>query len=147
MCTCHTSISLKYSILQIIDCLKGKSAMIIFERHANLKYKFWNRHFLAEGYYVSTVDLNTAMIRKYIREQEKEDQIWINLKLKNTYTLLRVVSNQSFYAIIGLSIPRLLGDDYKLKCINSTIYCLNFSHQGSILRQTDLLLSVRFSFS
>lgn len=102
--------------------------MIIFERHANFKCKFGNRHFLAEGYHVSTVGLNTAMIRKYIREQEREDQIWINLKLKNTYTLLRVVSNQFSYAIIGLPIPRLLGEDYKLKCINSTMYCLKFSY-------------------
>ena len=53
--------------------LKGKSAMMIFERHANLKYKFGNRHFWAEGYYVSTVVLNTTTIQKYIREQEEED--------------------------------------------------------------------------
>ena len=64
--------------------LKGKSAMMIFERQANLKYKFGNRHFWAEGYYVSTVGLNTATIQKCIREQEKEQQIWINLKLKDT---------------------------------------------------------------
>ena len=51
--------------------LKGKSAMMIFERHANLKYKFGNRNFWATGYYVSTVGLNTATIQKYIREQEK----------------------------------------------------------------------------
>lgn len=49
--------------------LKGKSAMMIFERHANLNYKFGNRHFWAEGYYLSTVGLNTAIIQKYIREQ------------------------------------------------------------------------------
>ena len=54
--------------------LKGKSAMMIFERHSNLKYKFGNRHFWSEGYYVSTVGLNTATIQKYIRDQEKEDQ-------------------------------------------------------------------------
>ena len=62
--------------------LKGKSAMMIFERHANLKYKFGNRHFWAEGYYVSTVGLNTATIQKYIREQEKEDQIKDRLTTK-----------------------------------------------------------------
>lgn len=55
--------------------LKGKSAMMIFEMHANLKYKFWNRHFWAKGYYVSTVGLNTAIIQKYIREQENIDKI------------------------------------------------------------------------
>lgn len=61
---------------------KGKSAMMILERHANLKYKYGNRHFWAEGYYVSTVSLNTATIKKYIREQEKEDQIMDKLKAK-----------------------------------------------------------------
>jgi putative transposase len=76
------SIPLKYSVSQIMGYLKGKSAMMIFERHANLKYKFGNRHFWAEGYYVSTVGLNTATIQKYIREQEKEDQIMDKLKTK-----------------------------------------------------------------
>ena len=55
--------------------IKGKSAMMIFERHTNLKYKFGNRHFWSTGYYVSSVGLNTATIQKYIREQEKHDQI------------------------------------------------------------------------
>ena len=62
------SIPPKYSISQFMGYLKGKSAMMIYERHANLKYKFGNRHFWAEGYYVSTVGLNEATIRKYIRE-------------------------------------------------------------------------------
>lgn len=53
--------------------LKGKSALIMFERRANLKYKFGNRHFWAEGYYVNTVGLNEATIQKYIRDQEKHD--------------------------------------------------------------------------
>ena len=65
------SILPKYSISQIMEYLEGKSAMMIFERHSNLKYKFGNRHFWAEGYYVSTVGLNTATIQKYIREQEQ----------------------------------------------------------------------------
>lgn len=76
------SIPPKYSVSQIMGYLKGKSAMMIFERHANLKYKFGNRHFWAEGYYVSTVGLNTATIQKYIREQEKGDQIMDKLKTK-----------------------------------------------------------------
>ena len=76
------SIPPKYSISQIMGYLKGKSAMMMFERHSNLKYKFGNRHFWAEGYYVSTVGLNTATIQKYIREQEKEDQIMDKLKTK-----------------------------------------------------------------
>ena len=76
------SIAQKYSVSQVMGYLKGKSAMMIFERHANLKYKFGNRHFWNEGYYVSTVGLNTATIQKYIREQEKEDQIMDKLKTK-----------------------------------------------------------------
>ncbi len=76
------SIAPKYSVSQVMGYLKGKSAMMIFERYANLKYKFGNRHFWAEGYYVSTVGLNTATIQKYIREQEKEDQIMDKLKTK-----------------------------------------------------------------
>ena len=46
---------------------------MIFDRHANLKYKFGNRHFWSEGYYVSTVGLNEATIKKYIQDQEKYD--------------------------------------------------------------------------
>lgn len=83
------SIPPKYSVSQIMGYIKGKSAMMIFERHANLKYKFGNRHFWAEGYYVSTVGLNTATIQKYIREQEKEDQIMDKLKTKEYPAVLR----------------------------------------------------------
>ena len=79
------SIPPKYGVSKIMGYLNGKSAMMIFGRHANLKYKFGNRHFLAEGYYVSTVGLNTAMIQKYIREQEKEDQIMDKLKIIKEY--------------------------------------------------------------
>ena len=50
--------------------------------HANLKYKFGNRHFWAEGYYVSTVGLNEATIRKYIREQETHDQMMDKITTK-----------------------------------------------------------------
>ena len=63
----------KYSVSQIVGYLKGKSSLMIFDKHANLKYKFGNRHFWSEGYYVSTVGLNEATIAKYIREQEKHD--------------------------------------------------------------------------
>ena len=47
--------------------LKGKSALMIFDRHANLKYKYGNRHFWSEGYYVSTVGLNDQTVAKYIK--------------------------------------------------------------------------------
>lgn len=67
------SIPPKYSVSQFMGYLKGKSSLMIFDRHANLKYKFGNRHFWAEGYYVSTVGLNEATIKKYIQEQEAHD--------------------------------------------------------------------------
>ncbi|MDB6367874.1 MULTISPECIES: IS200/IS605-like element ISPlu5 family transposase [Photorhabdus] len=67
------SIPPKISVSSFMGYLKGKSALMIFDRHANLKYKFGNRKFWSEGYYVSTVGLNEATIRKYIREQEKSD--------------------------------------------------------------------------
>ena len=67
------SILPKYSVSSIMGYLKGKSALMIFDRHANLKYKYGNRHFWSRGYYVSTVGLNEATIAKYVREQEKQD--------------------------------------------------------------------------
>ena len=67
------SIPPKMSVSSFMGYLKGKSALMIFDAHANLKYKFGNRHFWAEGYYVSTVGLNEATIRKYIQDQEKND--------------------------------------------------------------------------
>ena len=76
------SIPPKYSVSQIMGYVKGKSALMIFNKHANLKYKFGNRHFWAEWYYVSTVGLNTATIQKYIREQEYEDQMMDKLRTK-----------------------------------------------------------------
>ena len=63
--------------------LKGKSAMMIFERHANLKYKFGSRHFWAEGYYVSTVGLNTAKYRNILKSKKKKIRLWTNLESKN----------------------------------------------------------------
>ena len=76
------SIPPKYAVSSFMGYLKGKSSMMIFERHANLKYKFGNKHFRATGYYVSTVGLNSATVEKYIREQEKADQIEDKLTTK-----------------------------------------------------------------
>ena len=72
----------KVSVSSFMGYLKGKSALMMFDRHANLKYKFGNRHFWSEGYYVSTVGLNSATVEKYIREQEKADQIEDKLTTK-----------------------------------------------------------------
>ena len=57
-------------------------SLMIFDQHANLKYRFGNRHFWAEGYYVSTVGLNEATIRKYIQEQESHDIAMDKLSVK-----------------------------------------------------------------
>jgi putative transposase len=76
------SIPPKLSVAQFMGYLKGKSALMMFDKHANLKYKFGNRHFWAEGYYVSTVGVNEATIAKYIREQEKRDIAMDKLSVK-----------------------------------------------------------------
>ena len=76
------SIPPKLSVSAFMGYLKWNSALMIFERHANLKYKFGNRKFWAEGYYVSTVGLNEATVRKYVREQEMHDQALDKLSVK-----------------------------------------------------------------
>lgn len=63
----------KLAISDFMGYLKSKSALMIFDKHANLKYKYGNRKFWARGYYVSTVGLNEQTVAKYIREQEKDD--------------------------------------------------------------------------
>ena len=72
----------KYSVSSVMGYLKGKSSLMIFDKHANLKYKYGNRKFWAEGYYVSTVGLNEATIAKYIREQEAADIALDRLSVK-----------------------------------------------------------------
>ena len=76
------SIPPKLSVSQFMGYLKGKSSLMLFDKHANLKYKFGNRHFWAEGYYVSTVGLNEATIKKYIQEQENHDIAMDKLSVK-----------------------------------------------------------------
>ena len=76
------SIPPKMSVSSFLGYLKGKSAMMIFDRHANLKYKFGNRHFWATGYFVSTVGLNEATIAKYVREQQTYDQVIDKVSVK-----------------------------------------------------------------
>ncbi|CAM3150258.1 IS200/IS605 family transposase [Lactiplantibacillus plajomi] len=76
------SIPPKLSVASFMGYLKGKSALMMFDQHANLKYKFGNRHFWSVGYYVSTVGLNEATIKKYIRDQEKHDQAQDRLSVR-----------------------------------------------------------------
>ena len=63
----------KYSVSQIMGYLKGKSSLIIFDRHANLKYKYGNRYFWCRGYYVDTAGKNAKKIQEYIKNQLEED--------------------------------------------------------------------------
>lgn len=72
-----------YKGVEIIEGhLMPDHTLMMFDKHANLKYKFGNRHFWAEGYYVSTVGLNEATIKKYIQEQEKHDIALDKLSVK-----------------------------------------------------------------
>ena len=63
----------KYSVADIVGYIKGKSSLMIFDRHANFKYKYGNRHFWCRGYYVDTVGKNAKKIEEYIRQQLQED--------------------------------------------------------------------------
>ena len=67
------SIPPKYSVSQIMGYLKGKSSLMIFEKYANMKYKYGNRHFWCRGYYVDTVGRNKKQIQEYIRNQLRQD--------------------------------------------------------------------------
>ena len=70
------------SVAQFMGYLKGKSSLMIFDRHANLKYKYGNRHFWCRGYYVDTVGRNEKKIAEYVRNQLQEDIIADQLSLK-----------------------------------------------------------------
>ena len=64
----------KISVSDFMGYLKGKSSLMIFDQHANLKYKYGNRHFWCRGYYVDTVGRNEKVIQEYIKQQLEEDQ-------------------------------------------------------------------------
>ena len=70
------------SVAQFMGYLKGKSSLMIFDRHANLKYKYGNRHFWCRGYYVDTVGRNEKKIAEYVRNQLQEDIVADQLSLK-----------------------------------------------------------------
>ena len=76
------SIPPKYSVAQIMGYLKGKSSLMIFEKYANLKYKYGNRNFWCRGYYVDTVGRNKKAIAEYIRNQLQQDYEEEQLSLK-----------------------------------------------------------------
>ncbi len=72
----------KYSVSQIMGYLKGKSSLIIFDRHANLKYKYGNRHFWCRWYYVDTAGKNAKKIQEYIKNQLEEDYMADQISMK-----------------------------------------------------------------
>ena len=80
----HLSVAIppKISISNFMGYLKGKSTLMIFERHANLKYKYGNRHFWCRGYYVDTVGKNAKKIQEYIQNQLKDDLEYDQMTLK-----------------------------------------------------------------
>ena len=75
----------KYSVSEIMGYLKGKSSLIIFDRHANLKYKYGNRHFWCRGYYVDTVGKNEKKIQEYIQKQLQEDMLADQISINEYY--------------------------------------------------------------
>ena len=76
------SIPPNLSVAQFVGYLKGKSSLMIFDRHANLKYKYGNRNFWCRGYYVDTVGKNAKKIQEYIQHQLEEDKINDHISLK-----------------------------------------------------------------
>ena len=76
------SIPPKLSVAGFMGYLKGKSSLMIFDRHANMKYKYGNRTFWCRGYYVDTVSRNKKVIEEYIKNQIQEDLAYEQLSLK-----------------------------------------------------------------
>ena len=76
------SIPPKYGVSQIMGYLKGKSSLMIFDRHANLKYKYGNRHFWCRGYFVDTVGRYETAIKEYIKNQLEDDIMNDQISLK-----------------------------------------------------------------
>ena len=79
------SIPPNLAVASFVGYLKGKSALMIFERHANLKYKYGSRHFWARGYYVDTVGKNEKKIAEYIRQQLQDDMMEDQISLKEFF--------------------------------------------------------------
>ena len=78
----YISIPQKVSVSSFLGYLKGKSTLIIFERHSNLKYKYGNRVFWCRGYYVSTVGNNKKAVEQYVRNQLEEDMMTDQITIK-----------------------------------------------------------------
>ena len=84
----------KYSVSQIMGYLKGKSSLMIFDRHANLKYKYGSRNFWRRGYYVDTLGRNKKVTEEYIRNQLEEDFARDQMSIKEYFDPFTVVENK-----------------------------------------------------
>ena len=78
----YVKIPPKYSVSEVMGYLEGKSSLMIFDWHANLRYKYGNRHFWCRGYYVDTVGRNEKAIQEYVRNQLQEDVAADQISLK-----------------------------------------------------------------
>ena len=78
----YVSIPPNVNISAFIGYLKGKISLMIFDRHANLKYKYGNRHFWCRGYYISTVGRHEKVIAEYVKNQTQEDIVYDQMSLK-----------------------------------------------------------------
>lgn len=78
----YVKIPPKLSVSSFMGYLKGKSTLLIFERHGELKYKYGSRHFWCRGYYVSTVGKNEKAVQEYVKNQEKEDMLYEQISIK-----------------------------------------------------------------
>ena len=79
------SIPPKYSVSEFMGYLKGKSSLMIFDKFANMKYRYGTRQFWCRGYYVDTVGRNKKAIEEYIRNQLKEDKEYEQLTMKELF--------------------------------------------------------------
>ena len=82
------------SVAQFVGTLKSKSALMIFDRHANLKYRYGNRHFWCRGYFVDTVGKNEKKIREYIQNQLEEDYVKDQISMKEYMDLFTGEKNK-----------------------------------------------------
>ena len=78
----YVSIPSKYSVAEVMGYIKGKSSLMIFDRHANLKFRYGNRHFWCRWYYVDTVGRNEKTIKEYVKNQLQEDIATDQISLK-----------------------------------------------------------------
>ena len=136
------SIPPRISVSSFMGYLKGKSALMMFDKHANLKYKFGNRHFWAEGYYVSTVGLNEATIKKYIQEKEKITEMNLFIELTE--------ADKKYQDIKDELVKEIAEIDIKLNQINEKVANLNKMAEVLINLKSEDVSSpklVRYDFS